>query len=164
MTDAADLAVRSETVSLCVINRATLDLHRVRAAFADLGWLGSSVGAAIEPGWRRIATNLELPVRDGSGPAASKAALIDVGPVRDEDDAVRVPLEWSSATFAPLFPVFAGQLEIRRSSLTLVGRYAPPFGRIGLLIDQSLLHFVATRTAQAFLARIAREVGAPLGG
>lgn len=164
MTDAADRAVGSETVSLYVIDRATVDLDRLRAAFAELGWLGSSVDAALEPGWRRIATDLELPVRDGSGPAVRKAALIDVGPTRDRGDRAWVPIAWRSADFAPLFPVFAGQLEIRRSSLTLAGRYAPPFGRVGLLIDQALLHFVATRTAQAFLARVARQAGRPAHG
>jgi len=44
------------------------------------------------------------------------------------------------------------------------GRYAPPFGRFGLLIDQALLHLVATRTAHAFLGRVAREAGPPSTG
>jgi hypothetical protein len=59
---------------------------------------------------------------------------------------------------APLFPVFAGHLRLTESSLVLEGRYAPPFGRLGLLIDERILHFVARRTAQAFLARLAAHI------
>ena len=157
MADAMDGAIARETVSLYVTHRTALDPDRVRAAFAELGWLGRPVDAAPGAGWRRIATDLELPVRDGSGPAVRKAALIDVGAVRETGDGLRVSIAWLAASFTPLFPVFAGHLEITRSGLALAGRYAPPFGRVGLLIDQGLLHFVATRTAEAFLARVVRQ-------
>jgi hypothetical protein len=165
MADAIDKAVAAEPVSLYVTDRAHgLDPARARAAFADLGWLGRPVAAAPGSRWRRIATDLELPVRDGSGPAVRKAALIDVGAVRETRDGLHVPIAWRSASLAPLFPVFAGHLEITGSGLALSGRYAPPFGRVGLLIDQTLLQFVATRTAQALLARIARRLELSIGG
>ena len=143
--------------SLSLPGGRPIDPDRVRAAFAELGWLGRPVDAAPGAGWRRIATDLELPVRDGSGPAVRKAALIDVGAVRETDEGQRVPIAWCSASLTPLFPVFAGHLEITRSGLALAGRYAPPFGRVGLLIDQGLLNFVATRTAQALLAKVMRQ-------
>lgn len=169
--DAADVldgAMATETVSLYVTQRAHIDPDRAQAAFADLSWLGRPVDAAADAapgaGWRRVATDLELPVRDGSGPAVRKAALIDVGAIRETDGGLHVPIAWRSASFTPLFPVFAGQLEITRSGLALAGRYAPPFGRVGLLIDQGLLNFVATRTAQAFLTRVARQGRDPSAG
>ena len=65
---------------------------------------------------------------------------------------------WQSDSVAPLFPVFAGRLTIRTDLLSLEGDYAPPLGRIGLLIDERILHFVARRTAQAFLARVAARL------
>ena len=164
MADAMDRATARETVPLYVTHRAYIDPDRTRAAFAELGWLGRPVDAAPGAGWRRIATDLELPVRDGSGPAVRKAALVDVGAVRETDDGLNVPIAWRSGSLTPLFPVFAGHLEITRSGLALAGRYAPPFGRVGLLIDQGLLHFVATRTAQAFLARVARQGQEPSVG
>jgi hypothetical protein len=40
----------------------------------------------------------------------------------------------------------------------LDGLYSPPFGRLGLLIDRHILHVVAQRTAQAFLARLAAHM------
>lgn len=147
----------TETVSLYVMHQAHIDPARARAAFAELSWLGRPVHGVPDAEWRRIATDLELPVRDGSGPAVRKAALVDIGAVQETGNGLRVPVAWCSASLTPLFPVFAGHLEITRSSLALAGRYAPPFGRVGLLIDQGLLNFVATRTAQAFLARVVRQ-------
>ena len=161
MADAMDRAIAAETVSLYVTHHASLDLARGRAAFADLDWLGEPVGPTPGAGWRRIASDLELPVRDGSGPAVRKAAHIDVGSIRESDGRLDVLIAWRSASLTPLFPVFAGHLEITRSGLTLVGDYAPPLGTVGLLLDQGLLHFVAVRTAQSFLARVVRELGEP---
>jgi len=164
MADAWDRAIAVETVPLYVTHLAHVDPDRARATFADLGWLGQPVDGAPGPEWRRIAADLELPVRDGSGQAVRKAALIDVGAVHEADGGLRVPIAWCSASLAPLFPVFAGHLEITHSGLALAGRYAPPFGRVGLLIDQGLLNFVATRTAQAFLARVVRQGREPSPG
>lgn len=155
MTDATDAEVADQAVSLFVIYRAAIDYDRARAAFADLEWLGRPVDPAPAAGWRRIATDLELPIRDGSRPAVRKAAFVDIGPARWWDEPMRIPIAWRSASLSPLFPVFAGHVEIGRRGLTLVGRYAPPFGRFGLLIDQGLLHFVARRTARALLTRVA---------
>ena len=160
-----DRVIATETVSLYVTHRAHIDADRARAAFAELSWLGRPVHGAPDAEWRRIATDLELPVRDGSGPAVRKSALIDVGAVQEAANGLHVPVAWRSASLTPLFPVFDGHLEITRSGLALAGRYAPPLGRVGQLIDQSLLNFVATRTAQAFLARVARQGREPtLGG
>ncbi len=157
LSDAPDKTIAEETVVLFVIHRAVIDGDLARAAFADLGWLGRPVDTPPGGGQRRIATDLELPVRDGSGPAVRKAALIDVGVVHETGDGVGVLIAWRSASLAPLFPVFAGHLEIKRSGLTLEGRYAPPFGKFGLLIDRSLLYAIADRTAEAFLERVARQ-------
>lgn len=162
--DASERANARDSVALRVTRRAHVVPEVARQAFADLGWLGRPVDAELAEGWRQIATDLELPVRDGSGPAVRKAALLDIGPVREAGDALFIPVAWRSASLMPLFPVFAGQLEITRSGLVLAGRYAPPLGRVGLLIDQGLLNFVATRTAQAFLARVARQDSEPSPG
>lgn len=105
-------------------------------------------------------TDLELPVLDGRGRSSvRKAASVDIGPLQDGEDALVVPVAWRSTTFAPLFPVFAGQLKVTAKGLTLDGRYAPPFGRLGLVIDAALLHVIARRTGQAFLARVASHIG-----
>ena len=157
LTGTMDAKTADEPVALFVVHNSTIDLVHARAAFADLSWLGTVSRDAPIVGWRRAETDLELPVLDGSGPAVRKAAIVDFGEVQEAGGGLHVPIAWSSASFTPLFPVFAGQLEIRRSSLELAGRYAPPFGRMGVLIDRALLHFVATRSATALLSTIARR-------
>jgi len=127
------------------------------AAFEDLEWLGQPVvGGSTEDGWRRIRSVLALPITDGSSPGPiRKGALLDIGPVERLDDSIRLGLAWQSDSIAPLFPTFAGHLTVSPNRLLLEGEYDPPFGRLGLLIDARLLHFIAQRTAQALLARIA---------
>jgi hypothetical protein len=150
-----------QLVSLLVVHPADIDPDAAQRAFADLAWLGEPLDGGSGAGWLRILTDLELPVRDGSRSTVRKSAMLDVGPVRSSGTSLRVPIAWHSATFAPLFPVFAGELLIDASMLTLSGHYAPPFGRLGLLMDQTLLHFVARRSGQALLDRVARQCGAP---
>jgi len=153
-----------QLVPLLVVHSADIDPDAAQGAFADLAWLGEPVDGAPETGWRRVLTDLELPVGDGSGPAVRKAAVLDVGQPHLTDTGLQVPIAWHSATLAPLFPVFAGHIELDRSMLTLSGQYVPPFGRLGLLMDQALLHFVARRSGQALLARVASRVGTQPGG
>jgi hypothetical protein len=155
--DAMDASISDEDVALNVVYGAAIDRNRARAAFADLSWFGQAASDAPGDGWRRITTDLELPVLDGSGPAVRKSAIVDIGQVHETRVGLSVPISWTSASLTPLFPVFAGRLEIRNTSLVMTGRYAPPFGRMGLLIDRALLHFVATRSATALLATVARH-------
>jgi hypothetical protein len=149
------------SVPLLVHRTCSAELDRVVAAFTDLSWLGQPVVEPPEhPGLRRISTDLELPIGDGSatGPVR-KATYVYIGHAYLVGDRVSIEIAWQSATFAPLFPVFAGELRISADDIALDGRYAPPFGPLGLLLDEAILHFVARRTAGALLARLAREFG-----
>lgn len=157
-----DAAAASEpmTVPLRVRQSGRIDLDRAILALGDLSWLGRPTdGPPDNPHLRRVATDLELAVLDGSstGPVR-KAAFIDLGPARHVSDRVLVEIAWRSASFAPLFPVFAGQLSISANDIVLDGRYAPPLGKLGLLLEQALLHLVARRTAGALVARLAKEL------
>jgi hypothetical protein len=147
------------TVPLRVRRPGTIDLNRAIRAVGDLSWLGRPTdGPPDRPQLRRVAADLELPILDGSstGPVR-KAAFIDLGPARRVGGLVLVEIAWRSASVAPLFPVFAGQLSISANDIVLDGRYAPPVGKLGLLLDQALLHLVARRTAGALVARLAKE-------
>ena len=147
------------TVPLLVRRFSSVDVDRVVRAFSDLAWLGRpSDEPADRPDLRRITTDLELPIRDGSatGPVR-QPTFIDIGQVQLVGDHVVVEIAWQAATFAPLFPVFAGELRISIGDVVLDGRYAPPLGTLGLLLDRALLHFVARRTAGALLARLAGQ-------
>lgn len=150
------------TVHLAASHAGRFQLANGLVALENLEWLGEPVGAGSEHGgWRRVNSVLALPVNDGSSPGPiRKGALVDIGPVERSDDAIRVGIGWQSDSITPLFPVFAGRLTIRPGGLFLDGDYAPPLGRLGLLIDARLLHFVAGRTAQTFLARIAGRLEA----
>lgn len=159
MSEGSDTA-SSGSVQLRVERRARVDVGVAVRAMADLAWLGAAVDVTDgEPGIRRVEADLELPIRDASGPGTvRKSALIDLGPARRVGDQVIVSVAWRSATVAPLFPVFAGELVMTGSGLTIEGWYSPPFGRIGMVIDGALLHVVARRTTEAFLARIESRV------
>lgn len=161
VTTPSDPAVEAvTTIPLHAEQHVPVDLDAANAALADPGWLGDLVdGPPGEPDVRRVAADLELPVRDGSAPGpVRKSAFIDLGRPRRVDDRVTATVGWQSATFAPLFPVFSGDLVITPDGLALDGRYAPPFGRLGLVIDAALLNFIARRTAQAFVARLAARL------
>lgn len=156
-----DTSAASEpmTVPLRVRRPGSIDLDRAILALSDLSWLGRPTdGPPDHPQLRQVVTDLDLPIMDGSsrGPFR-KAVFIDLGPARQVGDRVLVEIAWWSASFAPLFPVFAGQLSISANDIVLDGRYAPPLGTLGLLLDQTLLHLVARRTAGALIARLVKE-------
>jgi hypothetical protein len=157
-----DAAAASEpmTVPLHVRRPQSVDLDRAIHVLSDLAWLGRPTdGPPDRPQLRQVATLLDLPILDGSsrGPV-QKAALVDVGPARRVGDRVLVEIAWRSASFAPLFPVFAGKLSISETDIVLDGRYAPPLGTLGLLLDRALLHLAARRTAGALVTRLATEL------
>jgi hypothetical protein len=147
------------TIRLRVRRPGVFDLDRAILALGDLSWLGQPMDAPPDGSPRRyVATGLDLPILDGSARGSvRKAAFIDLGPARRVGDLVFVEIAWRSASFAPLFPVFAGQLSISANVMVLEGRYAPPVGKLGLLLDQALLHLVARRTAGALVARLATQ-------
>ena len=150
-----------ETVPLRVRRTGRMDLDRAMGALGELSWLGPTTdGPQGHPELRQVVTDLELPSRIGSsrGPLR-KSTLVDVGLARRIGDQVLVGISWQSANLAPLFPVFAGELSVSEDEIVLDGRYAPPLGTLGLLIDQALLHFVARRTASVLVERFAREFG-----
>jgi hypothetical protein len=148
------------TVPLRVSRSARIDMVRAIGALADLDWLGPLVNDPVEHEVvRRVRTVLELPIFDGSAPGPiRKTALVDIGIPGVLLDPLVVQIGWQSDSLSPLFPVFAGRLRITTTTIWLDGAYSPPFGRLGLLIDRHLLHAVALRTAQAFLARLAAQM------
>ena len=64
-------------------------------------------------------------------------------------------IEWQAATLTPLFPVFVGRLHVEPDRIVLDGRYAPPGGSIGYLLDVTLLGAAARQTGHWFLRKLA---------
>lgn len=124
-------------------------------------WLGDLVQPAAEPdGSARHLLDLELRVSDAAPRVAfRKAAYLDVGPVRvDDDGALYLEVGWRAAGLTPLFPVFAGRLTWTGGQLLLDGYYAPPGGSVGVVADRLLLNVAARGTGRRLLERIAQEM------
>jgi hypothetical protein len=83
-----------------------------------------------------------------------KAAIVGLGALTATDAGWSLPVS-GRAGFAPLFPVLAGRVWIEPDRLVLVGRYAPPGGRVGLAIDAQLLRIAARGTGRWFLGLLA---------
>ena len=143
---------------LSVVHRGELDPAAACRALETPNWLGTPVDNQGS-GRQRFLTDLALPLTQGSRTLVfRKAAYVDVGSVIAGASGCEVEIDWSSASLAPLFPVFAGLLNVSSSGLALNGVYAPPLGGVGLLIDAALLRFVAHRTAHWFLKQLAAEL------
>jgi hypothetical protein len=166
----ADTDPESGTVHLRLSRPATIDLEIAARRIDAAEWLGFEVasghGGAFSsaPGTRRYETDLGLPLRAGSQRTIfRKAALVDLGTPEVTRDGLRVTIAWRSASMAPLFPVFAGQLDITPEALILDGWYAPPGGSAGLVVDRAFLNLAARGTARWFLDRIGEAIEADPG-
>jgi hypothetical protein len=117
-------------------------------------WLGEAT-PSHDPSLRSFLCDLELHA-GGSGRALfRKAAIVSFGmPSRDGERWV-AHIEWRAATMTALFPVFAGQLRIESDRIELDGRYAPPAGRIGYMLDTALVGAAARQTGRWFLRELA---------
>jgi hypothetical protein len=137
----------------------SIDLERVPGVLvtSPSTWLGEETPGA-PPGMRSFLCDLELQA-GGRGPTLfRKAAVVSLAePARTRDGWV-VPIEWRAASLTPLFPVFAGQLQLGAHGVRLDGRYAPPGGRMGYVLDVALLGAAARQTGRWFLRRLAAEL------
>ncbi len=126
-------------------------------------WTDDLVERPEVGGLRRYAVDLRL--RIGESPHGlttfRKAAYVDLGHPRLAAEGWEAEIGWRSSTAAPLFPVFAGWLFLRKGELRIDGLYAPPGGVLGRAADRVLLHLAANATARWVLGEIDR---AALGG
>ena len=139
------------------------------AAIVDLlvdtgAWLEA---AAEEAGTYGVAADGRLRVHLGLGPLhvdAKKRVRIEIGEVRRVRERFLVPVTWEASGFSGLFPVMDGLFDIRsagryRSRVIFWGRYDPPLGRAGEVIDRYLAHNVALATVTSLLDALAVHLG-----
>jgi hypothetical protein len=143
-------------VSLWLVLETSVDVDRVPEVLGGQAapWLGELTS---EPGSlpRSFLCDLELHAGRSERVLFRKAAIVSFGlPTRDDDGWV-MDVEWRAATLTPLFPVFAGRLHIEPARIVLDGRYAPPGGSIGYLLDTTLLGAAARQTGHWFLRKLA---------
>jgi hypothetical protein len=75
-------------------------------------------------------------------------------------DSIIVPIGWEAAGLTGMFPKLEGDLEIApvgptKTQISLMGRYSPPLGWTGKILDNALLHRLAEATIRSFLKQIA---------
>jgi hypothetical protein len=148
--DRGSVPLRAET-------RASVDLELVPTRLEASAWLGEEIDHD-ERGMRRLLSDLVLGVGSDRPIAFRKSMLIALGQPRHEVDGWTVPIEWQAATLTPLFPVFVGEVRISQERVTIEGRYAPPFGVIGAVLDRALLGIAARGTAKVILGRFVEAV------
>jgi hypothetical protein len=120
----------------------------------DAKWLGERAPDP-EPTVRLFLCDLELHTGGSHRALFRKSALVGFGEPKRDGGGWVVPVEWHAATLAPLFPVFAGRLRIRPDRIELDGRYAPPGGKLGYMLDAALLGVAARGTGRWFLRKLA---------
>lgn len=109
----------------------------------------------------RFLTDLSLPVHDRAPRLTfRKAAHVDLGAAHPTRDGCELEVNWQSASFAPLFPVFAGKLTVTATEIALDGFYAPPGGEIGAALDRAFLNVAARGTARWFMSQVLATLNA----
>jgi hypothetical protein len=90
-----------------------------------------------------------------------KVVAVDFATPRGTDDDLVIPVSWEATGPTGLFPRFKGELHVSavdpdRTELSLSGRYRPPLGRAGHVLDEAVLARVAHATIRSLLRRMAR--------
>ena len=98
-----------------------------------------------------------------AGAHFDRIAAVGFASVVEEEDGTRVlPLWWEAAEQSWLFPTFDGGLEIRPddggTELRLEGRYRPPLGAAGALVNRAVLNRAATASLEALLDRLSARL------
>lgn len=95
-----------------------------------------------------------------------RTAAVGFAPVIEEDDGTQVlPLWWEAAEQPWLFPTFEGGLEVRPDNggteLRLEGRYRPPLGASGGLVNRTILNRAASASLESLLERLSERLAGP---
>lgn len=105
----------------------------------------------------------ELRVRIGPADAPrvfTKEVSVALGPTRERNDGIVLPLRLEATGRPGLFPVLDADLEFAplgssMTQATLWGSCAPPLGAVGRGLDRVVLHCLAEATLRSFLRRLA---------
>jgi hypothetical protein len=127
-------------------------------------WLPGLVGDAGERGEGLLA---EVGITAApSGPRLGGHVKLQLGEVVRLPSKTVLPMVWEPAGAGALFPRLDADIEVgsfgpERTQVAISGRYTPPLGQAGRVIDRVLLHRVAEATVKDFLDRVAALLLAP---
>lgn len=152
---------RLHAATVAVTDSVQVELAASAVAYrfrSDNSWLVPHVEAAH-------AESEAILVRIGPGGPGwlGKEVAVHFGTPEGSDENLVIPVTWEATGPSGLFPRFNGDLRVTaldpdRSELNLSGRYRPPLGRAGHVIDDALLARVARATIRSLLRRMARAL------
>jgi len=145
-------------VPVKITRRLPAPVAEVNAVLAEnpAALLGEPDSAAREGADGRVLVPLEVRF---AGVRFDRTAAVGFGPAIEEDDGSRwLPLWWEAADQPWLFPTFVGGLAVRATDddaeLRLEGRYNPPLGAAGGLVNRTMLNRAATASLETLLDRL----------
>jgi hypothetical protein len=145
------------------------DFIQVDVPFADVrdhllhgggAWLSQLATAACE-GEQYPAARIS--VRPAEDLPVSKQVVVEIDEPYENDGLVRVPFRWRATGPSALFPTLEGDIELAhlghcRTHICVMGRYNPPLGSIGRVLDRIVLHHFAEGTIRSFLKAVAEDL------
>jgi hypothetical protein len=122
-------------------------------------WLADDATAAYAEGERLF---MSVSTSDGEL-TVRKRVQIDLGAASSRGEGVVIPLSWWATGAERLFPTLDADLEIMpmgpdQAMLTLMGRYEPPLGSVGRVVNRFVLHRIAEACVRSFLRRTATNL------
>ena len=123
-------------------------------------WLSRLASAACE-GERYPAERIG--VRATGDIPITKDVVVEVDVPYENDGLVRVPFRWRATGPSGLFPALDGDIELARldhdrTHICVMGRYDPPLGPVGRVLDRIVLHHFAEGTIRSFLLGVAEDL------
>ena len=99
-----------------------------------------------------------------AGIAVRKRVAVELGSLIKDGSWAEVPITWKATAARPFFPSFSGKVQLAPvdpmvTRLTLSGMYKPPLGRLGMELDEAVMHSVAEATVKGLAESISRQLG-----
>jgi hypothetical protein len=145
------------------VARVHRPFHEVERAFAadPARWLRPLIAPAFE-------TTDEVRIRLGARRVGKSVRLLS-GDLRRRDGRAMRPIRIEATGPSALFPRVDADLEIAgagagQTQISLQGSYQPPLGRLGELLDRTMLHRVAEVAMQRLVDQIAAFSAHPAVG
>ena len=98
-----------------------------------------------------------------AGLAVRKRVTVELGSVIKDGSWAEVPITWTATTGKRFFPAFSGKVQLAPvdptvTRLTVSGMYKPPLGRLGMELDDSVMHNIAEATVKELAESISRQL------
>jgi hypothetical protein len=150
--------------SIDITARAEAPFEVACAALADDP--AGVFGGVPAPNGERF--TLELGVNLAVGSSVVQEVQVDFALLNSDSGLARFGVCWRAVGHPDLFPVFGGDLELRRAGegveVHLAGHYRLPLGALGRFGDALLGHRLARRALEALVNDVARGLEAEAAG